>query len=323
MDFTILGAGTWGLTLSDILSKNGHNVSVWHYKKDYLKLLDSERYCQKMNASISSRIKFIPDDTIDDANIVVLCIPSQSVRTVLTNLNLKNRTYINASKGIENNTGKLITDIIAECISIEDLNLACLSGPSHAEELISGLPTVLSVASNNESLSKDIQSAFSNSFLRVYKTDCMNAMQVGGGVKNIISIASGICIGLGYGDNTIAALITRGLQEIIRFSKIYTANSESLTGISGMGDLIVTATSKHSRNKALGMLIGKGESLEDALVSINMVVEGVKTTESVYLISRQKEISMPICNEVYNVLFNRKDPQIAISELMSRELKSE
>ena len=323
MNFTILGAGTWGLTLAQVLANNNHEVSIWHYKNN-IELIDEHGFCKKLNFSISKNIKFLFNRSdIFESSLIVICLPSQSIRQILSLLKLKNRSFVNASKGIELDSGKLISNVIKECTLATDDTIACLSGPSHAEELSKSIPTVLAVASFNPDLSKNIQNAFSNNFLRVYITDSINAMQVGGAIKNIISIASGICIGLGYGDNTIAALITRGIQEIIRFSTMYTDKSESLMGISGIGDLIVTATSSHSRNRMFGEFIGKGQSLNKALLSIGMTVEGVETTRSVYSISKKNNISMPICNEVYHVLFQNKQPEDAINELMSRELKPE
>ena len=253
----------------------------------------------------------------------MICIPSQSIRSTLSGLNLKNKFFINASKGIELNTGKLISTIIEETTFATNNTIACISGPSHAEELIKKIPTIVAVSSANKEFSQSIQYMFSNNFLRVYQSDSIEAMQVGGAVKNVISIAAGICEGLGYGDNTIAALITRGIQEIIRFSYLYTDKNNSLLGISGIGDLIVTATSKHSRNKTLGVLIGRGCSLSESLKKMNMAIEGVETTKSVYLTSKSNKISMPICQEVYTVLFEGKSPKLAIDELMSRSLKSE
>jgi len=324
MNFTILGAGTWGITLNQILENNGHKVSVWHYKEDHVSILSKNRVLEKLNVTISKKINFIyRREDIKSSSFIIIALPSQTIRATLCSLNLKNTHYINTSKGIELGTGKLISTIIKECTPGTNNTIACLSGPSHAEELIKRIPTVLSVGSYDSEFSGIVQNAFSNQFLRVYKSDSIEAMQVGGAVKNIISIAAGISIGLGHGDNTIAALITRGIQEIIRFAYIYTDRTKSLLGISGIGDLIVTATSGHSRNKSLGISIGKGNSLKDALNDIGMIAEGVETTESVYSISKKNNISMPICNQVYHVLFERKDPEVAIEELMCRELKSE
>ncbi len=324
MKVTILGAGSWGIALAEVLAANGAHVSVWHYKNKFIANLESSRFHSSLNFQISKKINFIFNSAdIDSESIVLICLPSQSIRKNLSTLELKNKYFINASKGLEVNTGKLITEIIKEETFAKDSTIACLSGPSHAEELIKKTPTVLSVASKDVNFAKSIQIAFSNSFLRVYQSDSIEAMQIGGAVKNIISIASGISDGLGYGDNTLAALVTRGIQEIIRFSKIYTDDTQSLLGISGVGDLIVTATSRHSRNKTLGIALGKGISLNRALNDMKMVVEGVETTKSVYSISKKNNVSMPICKEVYKILFNGKDPETAIRDLMSRELKPE
>jgi len=324
MKVTILGAGSWGIALAEVLAENGIHVSVWHYKNEFIESLSSSRFHPNLDFKISKKINFIFNSAdIKSESVILICLPSQSIRENLYSLKLKNKYYINASKGIEVSSGKLITQIIKETTLAEDSSIACLSGPSHAEELIEKIPTVLSVASKDLGFAKSIQTTFSNSFLRLYQSDSIEAMQVGGAVKNIISIASGISDGLGYGDNTLAALVTRGIQEIIRFSKVYTHDTHSLLGISGIGDLIVTATSKHSRNKALGVALGKGVSLSRALDDMQMIVEGVETTRSVYSISKKNNISMPICKEVYNILFNEKNPEKAIKDLMSRELKPE
>ena len=324
MEITILGAGTWGIALAEVLVANDLDVSVWHYKSNYIEQLSKKKNHSRLKLKISDKIKFVSDSKlISDSSLVLICLPSQSIRQVLLSLKLKNQYYINASKGIELDSGKLISQVIIDTTSASEDTIACISGPSHAEELANRIPTVISVASRNDEFSKSIQKSFSNSFLRLYQSDSIEAMQVGGAVKNIISIASGICAGLGYGDNTIAALITRGIQEIIRFAGLYTHETTSLLGISGIGDLIVTSTSKHSRNKHLGQSVGEGKTLIQALNEMDMVVEGVETTKSVYQMAKKNDISMPICNEVYYILFKNKDPRKAINELMLRELIQE
>ncbi len=324
MEVTILGAGTWGISLGQVLINNGLDVSIWHYKKNYIDKLKKKRSHSKLNIEISNKIKLISDhQEISKSSVILICLPSQSIRKTLSLLNLKNQYYINASKGIELESGKLISQIIKETTLASNDTVACISGPSHAEELVNKIPTVIAVASSNSAFSKSIQKSFSNNYFRIYQSDSIEAMQVGGAVKNIISIASGICEGLGHGDNTIAALITRGVQEIIRFCSLYTDKSDSLLGLSGMGDLIVTSTSKHSRNKKIGLLIGRGENLSKSLLKMNMIVEGVETARSVYLMASKNNISMPICNEVYNILFENKKPRQAINDLMLRELTQE
>ena len=324
MQITILGAGTWGIALGQVLIDNDLDVSIWHYKKDYIDELNNERFHSKLNINISDKIDLISDSRqISPSSLILICLPSQSVRETLSFLNLKNQSYINASKGIELESGKLISDIIKETTIASDDTIACISGPSHAEELVKRIPTVIAVASANDAFSKSIQKSFSNNYFRLYRSESIEAMQVGGAVKNIISIAAGICEGLGYGDNTIAALITRGVQEIIRFCTLYTTKTDLLLGISGIGDLIVTSTSGHSRNKKIGMLIGKGRNLSESLSNMNMVVEGVETTRSVYMMAAKHNISMPICNEVYNILFKDKKPREAINDLMLRDLTKE
>ena len=324
MEITILGAGSWGVALAELLTANNVSVSVWHYKQSFISEINKSRLHPSLDFKVSEKINFISNSAeISKGSTILICLPSQAIRKTLSSLLLKNHYYIIASKGLELKSGKLISEIVKETTCATDHTIACLSGPSHAEELIRKIPTIVAVSSKKTNFSTSIQSVFSNKFFRVYKSDSIEAMQIGGAVKNIISIASGISEGLGYGDNTIAALITRGIQEIIRFCKVYTENTQSLLGISGIGDLIVTATSNHSRNKALGKSIGKGITLNVALEDSSMIAEGVETAKSVYFISRENNISMPICDAVYNILFNDKDPKLAIDELMSRELRSE
>ena len=324
MEVSILGAGTWGVALGEVLVDNGAEVSIWHYKKDYIEALNKSRFHPRLNIKISDKVNLISEPKkISNSSLVLICLPSQSIRETLSLLNLKNEYYINASKGIELDSGKLISSIIKEVTPASDDTVACISGPSHAEELVNKIPTIVAVASYNDHFSKSIQKSFSNNYFRLYQSNSIEAMQVGGAVKNIISIASGICEGLGYGDNTVAALITRGVQEIIRFSSLYTRETDSLLGISGVGDLIVTSTSKHSRNKKLGLLVGQGCSLSESLFNMNMVVEGVETTRSAHMMASDNGISMPICNEVYNILFKDKNPRNAINDLMLRDLTKE
>ena len=230
---------------------------------------------------------------------------------------------VNLSKGLENITLKRISEVILETTGVDNDRIVSLYGPSHAEEVLLGYPTTLVAASSNEISSKLIQQIFSSNILRVYSNKDIKGVELGGSLKNVIAIAAGICDGIGFGDNTKAALLTRGMSEITRLGVEMGAKESTFSGLSGIGDLIATCLSKHSRNRYVGEEIGKGESLSSILDSMNMVAEGVNTTRSVYDLSKKYNLDMPISNGVYNILFNINDPKSIVSELMNRDLVNE
>jgi glycerol-3-phosphate dehydrogenase (NAD(P)+) len=232
-------------------------------------------------------------------------------------------TWVTVSKGIENNTYKRITEVIAEVGEVDPQKIVALSGPSHAEEVARKIPTAIVSASINLDSAQIVQEAFMNTYFRVYANDDVIGVELGGALKNIIALAAGICDGAGFGDNTKAALITRGLVEINRLGVELGARSNTFAGLSGMGDLVVTCMSKHSRNRYVGEQIGKGRALDEILDEMNMVAEGVKTTLSAYEIAQQKNVEMPITEQIYYVLFENKPPQEAMVDLMTRASKIE
>ena len=325
MNIGILGAGTWGVSLAQSLSEN-YNVLVWHYKRSFVSKINATRL-----HPILSKNKIDPKIRFSDSNkflikckIIIVAVPSNKIREVLEKVKLNDSSIIVcASKGIEIETGKLSSDIIAEMLKIKKEHIVILSGPSHAEELFLKMPTTAVVSCTNINQARYIQKIISNYYFRVYANSDIIGVQIGGSAKNVIAIASGICKGLGYGDNTIAALLTRGLSEIIELGISLGAKSETFSGLSGLGDLIVTAYSSHSRNNMVGNLIAKGLTLKQIKKKMNMIAEGINTTKSIYLLSKKLDIQMPICNKVYQVIFENKLPSDAIAELMSRDLIDE
>ena len=308
MNVGILGAGSWGSALSFIISDNNHKITLWHYKKEFPQ--------NKTNLSFTSNL-----NDLYNQDILLIALPSHSIKKILKNFQINNKTIVvNCSKGFDVKTQKTLSSMVINELNINPNQFVALSGPSHAEEVLNKIPTAIVAASVSIKNAQIIQKEFSNNYFRIYTTTDLIGVEIGGACKNIISIAAGICIGLKYGDNTIAALISRGLQEIIRFGSKYNANKNTFYGLSGLGDLTVTAFSKHSRNREFGIKIGEGLTLEDAQKEVKMTIEGISATKIIYNLSKKDKINMPIVNQVYSILFDNKNPKIAINELMKRKL---
>lgn len=331
MKICVLGAGGWGTTLSILLYYNGHDVTLWEYKKSYAKELNKYRvnHIYLPGVQIPQEIKISNDleDSCFDKNLIVIAVPSQHIREVIKKLSfsiIKNSILVNVSKGIENKTLYTISQVITDVFPrISDSQLSILSGPSHAEEVSKRIPTAVVAASKDLETSKTVQVAFMNSYFRVYSSTDLIGVELGGAFKNVIAIGAGIIDGAGFGDNTKAAIMTRGVAEITRLGLTMGAKPETFAGLSGMGDLIVTCMSKHSRNRYVGEQIGKGMKLKDVLKSMNMVAEGVETTRAVVSLSKKMKVETPIADEVYKILFEDKDPVKATNDLMSRNMKIE
>jgi glycerol-3-phosphate dehydrogenase (NAD(P)+) len=264
------------------------------------------------------------DEILDDSNIVVLAVPTHSVRELLVQLQdkiNKNRIIVNVAKGIENNSKKRISEIVKEYFP--DNDFVALSGPSHAEEVAFDIPTTVVSASRNKKVAEYIQDVFSCSTFRVYTNPDVVGVELGGALKNIIALGAGISDGLGYGDNTKAALMTRGIYEMSKLGVALGADPDTFSGLSGIGDLIVTCTSMHSRNRRAGILIGQGLSMEKAAEEIGMVVEGIKTTKSTFELAGDIGVEMPITKELYNVLYKGADVRESVGKLMGRSMKHE
>lgn len=327
----VLGAGSWGIATSALLSSNGHQVSLWEFDHLEMTKLSQEReHKKKLPGIVIPKEIEITDDltyATSGAEILALALPSHTVREVakkLAELNLVDPVIVNLAKGIEDDTLSRMSEVLEEELpsNLHD-KIATLSGPSHAEEVSKKIPTTVVVAGFQEEIAKNIQQTFMNQYFRVYTTSDIVGVELGGSLKNVIAIASGICDGMGLGDNSRGALITRGLAEIIRLGERLGAKRETFAGLSGLGDLVTTCISKYSRNRFVGEQIGKGKTLDQVLKEMTMVAEGVKTTRSAYRLSIKYEVEMPITEQVYKVLFGNKQPRQAMSELMTRGPKSE
>lgn len=331
MRISVLGAGGWGTTLAILLHYNGHDVTLWEYKKNYAKVLDRTRenklYLPGIKIPAELVITHSLSESCKNQHMIVIAVPTQFIRNVLSELkttNFKDTTFVSVSKGIEIGTLMTVSQIIKdELKSISPSQIGVLSGPSHAEEVSKKIPTAVVASSKDEFTAKQIQSAFITSYFRVYSTTDILGVEYGGALKNVIAVGAGIIDGAGFGDNTKAAIMTRGIAEISRLGIALGTRAETFSGLSGMGDLIVTCMSKHSRNRYVGEQIGKGKKLKDVLKSMQMVAEGVQTCKSVHELSIKHKVPTPIANAVYSILFEERDPIKVTYELMTRDMKAE
>ncbi len=327
----VLGAGSWGASLASLLSQKGLDVTLWEYNPDQAKQLVAWRSLKFFpHLVIPKEITITSDlrETCENKDFIVVVVPSHVLRNAvhelsLLSLDLSRTTVVTATKGIENTSLKRMSEVIAEELPQVSGRIVALSGPTHAEEVIQRIPTVATVASLNQQAALDAQQLFLTGFFRIYTNTDIIGVEIGGAIKNIFSIAAGICDGLGLGDNTKAALVTRGLREMVSLGVKMGGQPSTFFGLAGLGDLVVTAFSQHSRNRALGEKVGKGKSLPDSEKELIMVAEGVKTTKSAYELGRKYGIELPIVEQVYEVLYNGKAPQNAVEELMMRETKPE
>ncbi len=339
MKISIIGGGGWGLALAKLLAENSHELLVWEYNPKYLKTLRQSHSNPALLKGIT-----LPDSigftdsfaALADfaSDLILLATPSQFIRRTLKSIDPATaerlwkapslRAIVNVAKGIEESSLQTIDRILAQELPPQVHHMICaLSGPSHAEEVARGLPTTVVIAGSDEKLLFWLQEIFSNEYFRVYRSLDIIGVEIGGAVKNIIAIAAGIVSGLGFGDNTMGALLTRGIVEISRFGQSMNAQRETFLGLSGIGDLITTATSPHSRNRYVGYEIGKGKTLPELQSSMEMVAEGVATTRSVYQLAQKMGVDMPIVEQVYLILYEGKEPLTAMRDLMLRELKAE
>ncbi|MFD2133254.1 NAD(P)H-dependent glycerol-3-phosphate dehydrogenase [Pseudogracilibacillus auburnensis] len=327
----VLGAGSWGTALSIVLSDNEHDVRLWSHRQAQVDEINIEhtnnRYLD--GVSLPKNIRAFNDiqAAIKEVDAIIFVVPSSAIREVcekIKHLLLDDVTIVHASKGIEPESLKRISEIICEEIpSYHDNDIVILSGPSHAEEVALRHPTTVTVASKNENKANFAQNLFINEFFRVYTSSDVIGVELGGALKNIIALGAGISDGLGFGDNAKAALITRGLAEITRLGTAMGANPLTFLGLCGVGDLIVTSTSIHSRNWRAGNLLGKGKTLDEILSEMGMVVEGVRTTKAAYQLGKKQHVEMPITNGLYDVLFKEKDPKLVVEQLMKRDKREE
>mgnify|MGYP001191038246 CR=1 FL=1 len=323
----IIGSGSWGTTIAHHLSKLKHDVTLCTRNQSKTKFMMDIKRLKKINLSKEiKRIEIINDNIndIESADIVCIAVPSNEIRNIKSLLPVKSKSIIlNLSKGIENDSLKTISQILIEKNFINKNLISTLSGPTHAEEIIFEVPSAIVVSSYSNKTSKLIQEIFNGNNLRVYSNEDMIGVELGGSLKNIIAIASGISDGLGFGDNSKAAIVTRGCKEITRLGVKLGAKESTFYGLSGIGDLMVTCFSNHSRNRFVGERIGKGENIKDIVETMSMVSEGINTSKAVYNLIKKHEIELPICESVYKILFENLDPLKAVKNLINRNLSNE
>ncbi|WP_273481331.1 NAD(P)H-dependent glycerol-3-phosphate dehydrogenase [Acetivibrio straminisolvens] len=325
---SVIGAGSWGTALAVSLANNGISVNMWSVFEDEIKMLSEKReHVHKLpGVVIPENVTFTSDleKAVHDAEVLVLVVPSQTVRQTAKDISKyirKDMIIVSCSKGLEEGTGLRMSEVIGE--EIKDAKTVILSGPSHAEEVGKGIPTTVVAASCDIKAAELVQDIFMSPEFRVYTNSDAVGVELGGALKNVIALCAGISDGLGFGDNTKAALMTRGITEISRLGVSMGANPQTFAGLTGIGDLIVTCTSMHSRNRRAGILIGQGKSPKEAMDEVKMVVEGVTTTKAAYELAQKRKVPMPITFEAYEVLFNGKKPRQAVSDLMMRNKKNE
>ncbi len=325
MNVTVIGTGGWGTALAVLLDGNGHRVTLWGRLQEEVEpiLVYRENKAFLPGVKISEAIIVTLDikAALRGADLVVLAVPSHGMRPICRQVREHvpvSAALVHVAKGIENETGARMSEIIADELKTD--RVVVLSGPSHAEEVGRGIPTAVVVAGSNAALA---QQTFMTERFRIYTHDDVAGVELGGALKNVIAIAAGVCDGIGFGDNTKAALCTRGLAEMARLGVALGARQETFFGLSGVGDLIVTAFSRHSRNRGFGERLGKGETAEQIAGSTQKVAEGVKTAKSAWQLAQRHGVDAPICREVHAILYEGKAPQQAVHDLMTREAKPE
>ena len=325
---SVIGAGSWGTALALLLYKNGHDVTVWSYQEEEVRMLSEKReHVSKLpGVKIPEGIFFTADikEAVEEKDVVVLAVPSIHVRNTAKKMNAYvkgGQILVDVAKGIEEDTLMTLSQQIEE--EIPQADVAVLSGPSHAEEVGRGLPTTVCIGAHTEATAKYLQQLFMNEVFRVYTSPDMLGMELGGSLKNVIALAAGMADGLGYGDNTTAALITRGIAEIAGLAVKMGAKVETLCGLTGIGDLIVTCESRHSRNRKAGMLIGQGYTMKQATDEVKMVVEGIYSAKAALALAKKYDVELPIIEEVNKVLFDDKPAKEGVKDLMVREKRVE
>jgi len=324
---SVIGAGSWGSALAVLLANNGHEVTLWTHDPHEIEMLSTKReQVEKLpgvklpdNIMIEADLK----TALTDEDVVVMAVPSPVVRMVAKQMSpfIKDgQIIVNVAKGIEDVTYKTLSDIIEEEIPNE---VCVLSGPSHAEEVGRGIPTTVVVGAKNKETAEMLQDVFMNKVFRVYTSSDIVGIELGGALKNVIALAAGTVDGLGYGDNTKAALMTRGIAELTRLGEALGGKPETFSGLTGVGDLIVTCTSVHSRNRKAGYLMGKGMTAEEAMKEVKMVVEGVYSAKAALGLAKKCNVAVPIVEAVNRVLFENADPKEEVSNLLLRERKQE
>ncbi len=328
MKVMVLGSGGWGSALAIMLSQNNHDVTLWSFMQEEYENLERDRENKQFLPGVKfpDNLKLTCDMSLAGENqLIVMATPSFAVASTAKKLGeyiKKGTIVVNVSKGIDRESGKRLSEVIEDAVG-DIADVAILSGPSHAEEVGREIPTTVVVASKKRSVAETVQDVFMNERFRVYITPDMIGVELGAALKNVIALAAGVCDGMGLGDNTKAALMTRGLTEMARLGVALGGQSETFAGLAGIGDLIVTCTSMHSRNRRAGILIGEGVSPKEAVEKIGAVVEGYYATQTGMMLAEKAGIEMPITKAAYDVLYNNKSPRDMMMSLMTRGKKSE
>lgn len=322
----IIGSGSWGCALAIHLGNLGHEVRIWSFSEEEKDIINNERTCKFLkNSVIPKTVKCTNSykEAIEGSDLILHITPSKFTRDTVKNYKeyVTNQPIIICSKGFEEATLSTLDDVVSD--ELPNTKIGVLSGPSHAEEVSIAIPTALVIASKDAEFCKMVQDEFMNDRLRIYTCDDVKGVELGGALKNIIAFCAGVAAGLGLGDNTFAALITRGLKEITELGVALGGKKETFYGLTGLGDLIVTCLSEHSRNRKAGKLIGEGKTLEETRKEVGMVIESIDNIQVAYKLGKMHNIEMPILNTVYDVLYNKLDPKTAVSNLMIRNKKSE
>ena len=324
----VIGSGSWGTALAVMLQKHGHHVVIWSRRQDAVDEMQRERENKRYlpGVLLPEGLDLTTDreKAVKDAEIIILSVPSKAVRQTAMDFApyfTPNQVLVNVAKGLEESSLKRLSQVIQECVP--QCQVCVLSGPSHAEEVARDIPTTCLIASENEETAKMVQGEFMNPRFRLYTNTDVIGVEMGAALKNVMALAAGASDGLGFGDNTKAAIMTRGIAEMRRLGVEMGGRTETFAGLSGIGDLIVTCTSMHSRNRRAGILLGQGQSLEETLAEIKMVVEGVNTVQAAYKLAKEHNVEMPITNAIYEVLFEGKNTKQAVLDLMGRDGKAE
>lgn len=331
MNIGVIGAGAWGTTLADLLAKKGHAVTLWAYEADLVERMRQNRKndLYLSGFTLDDRLEFTHDlaEVTAGKEMLVLVAPSQVMRHVVRQAEPHigpGTILVSAAKGIENDSLLPMSEVLREILPEEKFRrLVFLSGPTFAREVAAEMPTAVTVAAADEAVARQVQELFSCHYFRVYRSSDVIGVELGGALKNVIAVAAGICDGLGYGYNARAALISRGLVEMTRIGVAMGAQEKTFHGLSGMGDLVLTCTGDLSRNRTVGLELGRGRKLEEVLSGMRVVAEGLKTALSAYQLAAKLDVETPIINEMYRILYEAKPPRSAVLDLMNRQLKAE
>lgn len=327
-NISIIGDGGWGTTLAILLARKGYPVKLWGAFPEYVRQVKETRINRKFlpGIEIPHSVEITDDlgNAVEEAAVLVLAVPSQYLRSVLAKLQkykLKDKLVLSVVKGIETRSLMRMSELVRSVLG--PVNFAVLSGPTIAGEVAKGVPSTAVIAAKKDSTAKTLQEIFNTETFRIYRNTDITGVEVAGSLKNVIAIACGVCDGLGYGTNTKAAILARGLAEMARLGRAMGAKPQTFSGLAGLGDLVTTSMNPASRNRTVGEHLGKGYTIEQVLESMSMVAEGVETAKAAYALSKKYKVAMPITTEVYNIIFKRKPPQKAVIDLMSRETRAE